>query len=159
MVRFRRRNAAGRRKTFDRALAAFLCGLQDREYYSNELKRTAGFGKDGAKGFEGIITGLQMQLYLCVRDFRQRKNKRGESYGWPIAVYATLEHLWGYDYVTSAYNEDPEISAQRIADHMRDFYPIATPKQLRKVIGVKVCECKELEGKPDERTLELLREQ
>lgn len=55
--------------------------LQDREYYSNELKQTAGFGKDGEKGFEGVITGLQMQLYLCVRDFRQRKNKKGESYG------------------------------------------------------------------------------
>ena len=26
--------------------------LQDREYYSNELKQTAGFGKDGEKGFE-----------------------------------------------------------------------------------------------------------
>ena len=34
--------------------------------------------------------------------------KGGENYGWPIAVYATLEHLWGYEYVTSAYKEDSE---------------------------------------------------
>ena len=52
-----------------------------------------------------MITGLQMQQYLCVRNFRQRKNKKGEAYGWPIAVYATPEHLWGCDYVTSAYKE------------------------------------------------------
>ena len=123
--------------------------LQDREYYSNELKQTAGFGKDGEKGFEGVITGLQMQLYLCVRDFRQRKNKKGEAYGWPIAVYATPEHLWGYDYVTSAYKEEPELSAKRIADHMADIYPIATPKQIRKVIGVKAGERKEPEKKED----------
>ena len=105
----------------------------------------AGFGKDGAKGFEGIITGQQMQLYLCVRDFRQRKNKRGEAYGWPIAVYATPEYLWGYDYVTSAYKEPPETSVRRIADHMRDFCPIATPKQIRRVISVKAGERKEPE--------------
>lgn len=40
------------------------------EYYSSEVKQKAGFGKDGEKGFEGTITDLQMQMYLCVRDFR-----------------------------------------------------------------------------------------
>lgn len=130
-----------------RIMDLYAEGLQNREYYSNDLKQTAGFGKGGEKGFEGIITGLQMQLYLCVRDFRQRKNKRGEAYGWPIAVYATPEHLLGYDYVTSAYKEDPEMSVQRIADHMTDIFPLATPKQIRKVIGVKAGECKKPEKK------------
>ena len=46
--------------------------FEDEEYFSNELKQKSGFGKNGDKGFEGIITGLQMQIYLCVRDFRQR---------------------------------------------------------------------------------------
>lgn len=96
-----------------------------------------------------MITGLQMQLYLCVRDFRQRKNKKGEAYGRPIAVYATPEHLWGYDYVTSAYKEEPELSAKRIADHIADIYPIATSKQIRKVVGVKAGERKEPEKKED----------
>ena len=90
-------------------------GLQDEEYFSYEIKAKAGFGKEGEKGFEGAITGLMMQMYLCMRDFRQRTNKKGENYGWPIAVYATPEHLWGYDYVTSAYKESPEESAKRIA--------------------------------------------
>ena len=65
------------------------------EYYSNELKQKAGFGKGGEKGFDGVLTGLQMQMYLSVLDFKQRKNKKGECYGWPIAIYTTPEHMWG----------------------------------------------------------------
>ncbi|MBP5597455.1 MAG: hypothetical protein J6Y02_18930 [Pseudobutyrivibrio sp.] len=111
--------------------------LMDEEYYSNELKKKARFGKGGEKGFDGIITALQMEMYLCVRDFRQRKNKKGEEYGWPLAVYAIPEHMWGYDYVTSAYKEEPDVSAKRIANHIMDVYPIATDRQIKNVIGLK----------------------
>ena len=117
--------------------------LIDEEYYSNELKKKAGFGKGGEKGFDGVITGLQMQMYLCVRDFRQRKNKQGEAYGWPIAIYATPEHLWGYDYVTSAYKEKAEDSAMRISKHLMDIYPIATADQIQNIIGLKPGERKQ----------------
>lgn len=106
-----------------------------RELFSNELKQIAGFGKGGEKNFEGTVTALQMQTYLCVRDFRQRKNKKGELYGWAIAVYTAPEHIWGYDVVTAAYNEKPEKSRERIVEHMKDIYPIATEKQIHKVIG------------------------
>nr|MCR5100733.1 hypothetical protein [Butyrivibrio sp.] len=113
------------------------------EYFSNELKKRAGFGKKGEKGFDGIITGLQMQMYLCMRDFRQKTNKKGEKYGWPVAVYATPEHLWGYDYVTSAYRETPDESAKRIAKHITDVYPIANAEQIKNVIGLRPGERKE----------------
>lgn len=112
----------------------FADDRMDDEYYSNELKQVAGFGKGGAKGFDGTLTNLQMQLYLCIRDFRQRKNKRGEAYGWPIAVYATPEHMWGYDFVRSAYKEALEVSAARIAKHMEESYPIATEGMIRKML-------------------------
>ena len=104
------------------------------EYFSNVLKEKAGFGKGGEKGFDGTITGLQMQLYICVKDFRHRKNKKGEEYGWPIAVFTTPENLWGYSHVTSAYKEKPEESAGRIAQHIMDVYPIATEKEIKKII-------------------------
>lgn len=110
----------------------------DTELYSFEVKKQAGFGTGGEKNFEGTVTNLQMQTYLCLRDFRQRKNKAGEAYGWAIAVYAKPEHLWGYDYVTSAYGEAPEESGGRIAEHIMEKYPIATKAQIRKVIGVRV---------------------
>ena len=108
----------------------------DAELYSFEVKQNAGFGKGGEKNFEGTVTDLEMKLYLCMRDFRQRKNKKGESYGWSIAVYSTPEHLWGYDYVTSAYGEDSFESWRRIVNHMKEIYPIATEAQIRRVLGI-----------------------
>ena len=69
----------------------------DAELYSFEIKKKAGFGKGGEKNFEGMITELQMQTYLVMRDFRQKKNKTGQAYGWSVAIYSTPEHLWGYD--------------------------------------------------------------
>lgn len=108
----------------------------DAELYSFEMKERAGFGKEGEKNFEGTVTDLEMKMYLCLRDFCQRKNKRGEDYGWSIAVYSTPEHLWGYDHVTSAYGEEPEESWKRIVNHMNEIYPIATEAQVRRVLGI-----------------------
>ena len=108
----------------------------EQEIYSNELKARAGFGKGGEKGFDGTITDLQMKTYLCVRDFRQRRNKKGELYGWPIAIYTKPETLWGYDHVTSAYKESSADSGARITEHMKDIYPIATSAQMKKVLGI-----------------------
>jgi hypothetical protein len=106
----------------------FMDSNKDAELYSFEVKHRAGFSKDGEKGFEGTITSLQMQLYLCLLDFRRRKNKKGDEYGWPIAVYSTPEHIWGYDFVTSAYKEDPSVSRKRIMEHMCELYPGANNK-------------------------------
>ena len=108
----------------------------DAELYSFEVKQNAGFGKGGEKNFEGTVIDLEMKMYLCMRDFRQRKNKKGESYGWPIAVYSTPEHLWGYDYVTSAYKENTEESWKRIVNHMNEIYPIAAEAQICRVLGI-----------------------
>lgn len=107
------------------------CFLSDDELFSNELKIKAGYGKGGEPNFEGMVTGLQMSLYLCVRDFRQRLNKQGLPYGWAIAVYCTPEHLWGYDRVTAAYREEPAVSRARIHERMRELYPDVTEQQLK----------------------------
>lgn len=40
--------------------------FNDAAILSTELKKSAGFGKDGAKNYPGILTGLQMQLYFAV---------------------------------------------------------------------------------------------
>ena len=75
-----------------------------------------------------------MQLYLCNSDFRKRKNKKGHEYGWNVAEYCAPEHLWGYDAVTADYKIDPKDSWQKIVDHMHEIYPIATDKQIKKVL-------------------------
>ena len=104
------------------------------QWYSYEIKKNAGFGKDGEKNFDGVMTELMMQTYLVMRDFRQKRNKKGVAYGWPVAIYAMPEQLWGYDHIASAYREDPAVSKERIFEHMRKNYPIATEKQIQKVL-------------------------
>ena len=103
--------------------------------YSFELKQLAGFGKEGEKNFEGTVTDLQMGGYLLIRDFRQRLNKKGQPYGWPISVYAMPESLWGYEHVTSAYSTEPEQSQKLVYAQVRKNFPAATEETLRAVLG------------------------
>ncbi len=112
----------------------FMEENEDAEIYSNILKKQAGFGKDGEKGFESAITNLMMQTYLCNCDFKKRVNKMGIEYGWDVAVYSSIEHIYGYDYVTSCYQEAPQDSWRRIVSHMHERYPEATDKQIQKVL-------------------------
>ena len=99
-----------------------------------ELKRKCGFGKDGYKNFEGMITELQMQTYLIVRDCRRKRNKRGGEYGMPVCIYCKPEKLWGYEYVTSAYREEPAQSGEKIYRRVRELFPGASEKQMNKVL-------------------------
>ena len=109
-------------------------GNEDAEIFSSELKKLAGFGKEGYKGFEGAVTGLMMQTYLCNCDFKKRVNKKGAEYGWDVAVYSSPEHLFGYGYVTSRYKDDPQESWRQIVEHMHEIYPIAADGQIRKLL-------------------------
>lgn len=109
-----------------------LFELKD-EYYSFEIKKLAGFGKGGEKNFSGVITKLQMQTYLVAVDFRQRINKKGMRYGMPTMILKRPEDVWGYDHVTSAYNEEPEESAKRIVEHMKELCIDATDEEIRRV--------------------------
>ena len=105
------------------------------EQYSFALKRLAGFGKEGEKNFEGTVTDLQMGGYLLIRDFRQRRNKKGRPYGWPIAVYTAPETLWGYEHVTSAYSAEPEQSRLLVYRQVQTHFPAAAEDTLRSVLG------------------------
>lgn len=111
-----------------------LFTLRD-EWYSFELKRLAGFGREGEKNFEGTMTDLQMSGYLLIRDFRQRLNKKGLPYGWPISVYAMPEALWGYEHIASAYSTEPARSRELIYEQVRGHFPAAAEETLRAVLG------------------------
>lgn len=110
------------------------CFEECNEYYSHRLKKQAGFGKDGEKNFEGVVTELQMMTYLCIKDFRQKLNKQNLPYGWPLSIYSTPEAMWGRELVASAYKEEPFESMQKIVDYLKSEYPIATEKQIITVI-------------------------
>lgn len=111
--------------------------LEGLELLSNELKAKAGFGKNGEKNFDGILTELQMQSYLLMSDFRQRTNKKGQPYGWHIAAVETPETKWGYDYIAKGYQETPEKSWQKIVKQIRSICPDADESTIVKVMGIR----------------------
>ena len=67
-------------------------------------------------------------------NFKKRVNKRGIEYGWDVAVYSSIEHIYGYDYVTSCYKDNPQDSWKQLVDYMHEMFPDATDKQIRKVL-------------------------
>lgn len=101
---------------------------------SNDIKKAAGFGKTGEKGFEGTITALQMETYLTVRAFQRRCNKKHEEYGWPVAVYTISERLFGEEHVRSAYHLKAEEAKMKIVDQIKRFCSHADAKEIEKVI-------------------------
>lgn len=103
------------------------------DMFSNEVKEKAGFGKGGEKGFDGTCTKLQMSSYLTVKDFRPRLNKKGEEFGWAVAVYTLPEYLWGYKYVTGCYKESPKDSCKKIISQIKKHFE-ADEKTIRKVV-------------------------
>ncbi len=105
------------------------------EWIGMNLRRAAGFGKGGEKNFSGIISALQMETYLVIKDFRYKINRWGGAYGMPVSVYTKPEDLWGYDQVTAAYKEDPAVSGQRVRKQLLKYWPEMTEKQLAKIIG------------------------
>ncbi len=107
------------------------------EILSCELKDKAGFGKNGEKNFEGVLTALQMQTYLLMGDFRQKRNKRGEGYGWHLATLKTPETKWGYEFVGSRYTEKPGDSWLTIAARTRQYFPEAKEEDIRKMLAVR----------------------
>ncbi len=97
---------------------------------SKELKRLCGF----EKGFDTVITRLQMQSYICVADFVYMQDKFGKPYGWGVAQYTTPEQLFGYDFIASAYHTEPEASKDKIVKHLSKLLPQATQEQILKII-------------------------
>ena len=106
----------------------------DAAILSTQLKKDAGFGKGGEKNYPGVLTGLQMQLYLVIAGFRRRENKRGAAYGMPVSVLMTPESLWGYETLSAAYCEDPADSWQRIFDRVKERFP-APDADIVRLIG------------------------
>lgn len=108
--------------------------IENKEMFSFEVKKQAGFCKGGEKNFDGTVGELQNKTYLCMSNFRQKTGKRGQAYGWQVVVLSTPENIWGYPLVTSAYKEDPSVSYQRIREKLLSVYPDATDKQLKQLL-------------------------
>ena len=107
----------------------------DKQILTTDLKKIAGFGKDGEKNFPGITTELMMKTYLVTADFHRRKNKKGAEYGMAVSVLLPPEAVWGYESVTCGYTEEPIVSWERICDRVQGKFPQATQSEIIKLIG------------------------
>ena len=88
------------------------------------------------KGFEGALTELQMKSFLIMSGFRQKRNRRGEVYGWLVAELATPETKWGYGAVNSC-SEKPAESGERLIEQIRKICPAASGDEIRKILGIR----------------------
>ncbi len=98
------------------------------------LKEMTGYDQE-KKGFDTIMTRLQMETYLNIRTFVYPFDKHGEPYGWGIAEYTTPEQQFGQKRVTRAYSRTPEESRERIIRHLLKTVPGASEDQLNRLIG------------------------
>ena len=121
-----------------------LASYKDKELYetiagegrmlSKRLKEALNYRKGGNTGFETCITRLQMQSYVCIADFVYMQDKYGRPYGWGVAEYATPEELFGYAFITSAYQRDPQESKECMMQHLSSILPGASAQQLTKIL-------------------------
>ena len=102
---------------------------------SKSIKQKLNYRKDGNKGFDTVITRLQMQTFVCISDFEYMRDKYGNEYGWGVARYSTPENMFGDDFMTETYETEPEVSKRKIYDHLTKLLPDASEKQILKLIG------------------------
>ena len=108
--------------------------LRDGPTLSKDLKKAAGFGGDGTKGFDTAITRLQMQTYVTVHSFEYSRDKHGKPYGWGVARYVAAEDVLGEDVTRGAYSRSPEESKTRLMARLRTLCPQAPESALEKLI-------------------------
>lgn len=106
----------------------------DNVFPSYIIKEKAGFVKGGEKGFEGVMTSLQMQCYLVFRKTSYKLNKAGEPYGWAVGNFCTPETLYGQDYINNAYKEEPADSYKRIFERAKQILPEINDEEIRKFL-------------------------
>ena len=98
------------------------------------VQQMAGFGGDGLKGFDTVITNLQMQTCVTVHSFEYAHDKYGKPYGWGIARYAMTEDVLGAEVTQGAYDRSPEESRAKIVQRLRMLCPDAFDDDLEKLI-------------------------
>ena len=92
------------------------------------------YRKGGNKGFDTVITRLQMQTYVAIADFVYMQDSLGRPYGWGVAKYSTPEEMLGYELVTAAYKRKPDESKGRIFAHLSSCLPGVTEKQILQLV-------------------------
>lgn len=98
---------------------------------TKEIKDNLNYKKGGNKGFETVITRLQMQTYIVPVNYEYSRRKSGEEFGWGNCRYDIAENYWGDKLCRSAYQRSPEKSLDRIIKHVRKALPRMDEEELK----------------------------
>ena len=99
-----------------------------------EIKRLGGFKKEDKSKFDSAITELQMKLYIAMCGSRNKRNAKGEEYGWASTMFCTAEEFWGSDVFGTAANIDSEEAVRKIRGQILRLNPAAVEKKMLKFI-------------------------
>ena len=91
---------------------------------SKTAKRECGF----SKGYDTVLTRLQMQTYIVMADFQYSLTKDGRPYGWGNAVVELADRWLG----PVALNRKPQESFERLIAHFMGAMPGVDEAALRK---------------------------
>ena len=83
------------------------------------LKHLCGF----TKGYDTVLTRLQMQTFVISGDFVYDVDKNGKPYGWGNALLDTPERWLGTDLVNQSEHFSPEESRERIVRWLHGWMP------------------------------------
>ena len=95
---------------------------------SKYAKRECGF----SKGYDTVITRLQMQTYIVLSDFRYSITKEGVPYGWGNAVIDIADRWLAPELLAVPEDRTPEESFERMVGHLMTIIPETNELILRK---------------------------
>lgn len=95
---------------------------------SKNAKRECGF----SKGFDTVVTRMQMQTFIVTADFQYSVTKEGVPYGWGNAVIEPAERFLGDPWLSLPERRTPQASFERMIGHLRRLMPEADEAALRR---------------------------
>lgn len=109
----------------DRLLMAWL--TEHGPAPSKTVRRSCGF----TKGYDTVLTRLQMQTFVIDRDFVYDTDRNGRPYGWGNALLDTPERFLGAETVNSGDIYSPAESRERIVRWLHGWMPDAPEDLIR----------------------------
>ena len=117
----------------DKGIVEYL--IQSGATLTKNIKDDLNYKKGGNKGFETVITRLQMQTYVVPVNYEYSVRKSGEEFGWGNCRYDIADNYWGKKLCCSAYKREPEESYERIMKQFKKLLPEADENDIKKMIG------------------------
>jgi len=99
----------------------------------HELRQLANVSKEEKSSFERAIVELQMKMYITMCG-RQRKQSKGEEYGWSSTVFCLVEDFFEKEVFDKADSLSKEEAYKALEKHIYQLNPMGIPKKVKKFI-------------------------